>query len=102
MIIIKCVNPVTEIKQINDIPRAAIYEQLAEEAAELAKAALKYARILRAENPTPIEPTEAYKAVEEEYSDVVLLTRVLHISPKERIISDKMERWNKRLNENIL
>ena len=90
------------IKQIKDIPRAAIYEQLAEEAAELAKAALKYARILRAENPTPIEPTEAFKAVEEEYSDVVLLTRVLHISPKERIISDKMERWNKRLNENIL
>lgn len=32
----------------------AMHEQLAEEATELAKEALKMARILRGENPTPV------------------------------------------------
>lgn len=48
----------------------ATYEQLAEECNELAKAALKYARILRGENPTPVTRTEAMEAISEEWSDV--------------------------------
>lgn len=39
---------------IEYIGKAAMLEQLAEEAAELAQAALKCARIERGENPTPV------------------------------------------------
>lgn len=39
------------------IGTAALLEQLAEESAELAQAALKMARKLRNENPTPKKPT---------------------------------------------
>lgn len=42
-------------QQIRDkVGRPAIAEQAAEEAAELGKEALKYARAIRGENPTPI------------------------------------------------
>ena len=40
---------------IEAIGSAAMLEQLAEESAELAQAALKAARILRDDNPTPVE-----------------------------------------------
>lgn len=52
------------------IGEAAVYEQLAEEAAELAQAASKCARILRNENPTPVTWTEAHANLIEEYTDV--------------------------------
>ena len=55
----------------------AALEQLAEEAAELGHAALKYARIIRGENPTPVTPEEAHKALTEEMADVILCARVL-------------------------
>ena len=41
------------------LTKAAVLEQMSEEAAELAQAALKYARILRGENPTPVTEREA-------------------------------------------
>lgn len=41
-----------KIEMIDIIGRPAMLEQLAEEASELAKAALKLARIDRGENPT--------------------------------------------------
>lgn len=83
------------------VPIAAIYENLAEEAAELAQAALKYARILRQENPTPVDPAIAFGKIQEEYSDVVLLTRVLRIYTDEKQMSEKMDRWVNRLNDGI-
>lgn len=39
----------------------AVYESLAEECSELAKAAQKMARVLRNENPTPVTEEEAKK-----------------------------------------
>ena len=42
------------MKIIEEIGEAAMLEQLAEECTELAKAALKMARIIRKENPSPI------------------------------------------------
>ena len=42
------------MKIIEEIGEAAMLEQLAEECTELAKAALKMARIIRKENPTPV------------------------------------------------
>lgn len=71
-----------EIKIINHIAKeigvAALYENLAEEAIELAHAALKTARALRNENPTPITTNEANNHVLEELQDVYLLVLWLY------------------------
>lgn len=55
---------------IEKIGKAAMLEQLAEEAAELSQAALKLARVLRGENPTTVTQKEARKHLTEEYTDV--------------------------------
>lgn len=57
-------------KMMAYIGEAAMCEQLAEEASELAQAALKLARIKRRENPTPVTTGEALKNLVEEYTDV--------------------------------
>ena len=81
------------------IGEAACYEQLAEEAAELAHAALKVARILRGENPTPVEIEEALKCVNEEYNDVILTSSVLEMKPDADICVDKFTRWMDRIDK---
>lgn len=59
-------------KKISDIlPKTEILAQLAEEASELAQAALKLRRALDGTNPTPKSVEECKKAFEEEYADVV-------------------------------
>lgn len=52
------------------ISEAGLYEMLAEEASELAAAALKMSRVLREESPTPITREEATAHVNEEAGDV--------------------------------
>lgn len=81
------------------VPRAAIYEQLAEEAAELAHAALKCARVLRGENPTPVSEAAAAMALVEEASDVHLTAEILGVKVDPEVIQRKLERWVDRLNE---
>jgi len=79
-------------------PDAALYEQLAEEAVELAHAALKYARVLRKESPTPVTETQAMMAVGQEYND--LMTVMLAIPTPmwhETMIKGKLARWAERL-----
>lgn len=76
----------------------AILEQLAEEAAELAQAALKYARILRGENPTPVTKTDALQNLIEEKGDVLICLTVLaeKISmerSKEYLVKKAKEEW---------
>ena len=77
------------------IGEAAVLEQLAEECAELAQAALKMARIERGENPTPVTMKKATK-------------KCLNVLGVEAILSDesllitcmeKMCRWDVRLQE---
>lgn len=59
-------------KKISDIlPKTEILAQLAEEAPELAQAALKLRRALDGTNSTPKSVEECKKAFEEEYADVV-------------------------------
>ena len=79
------------------VPDAALYEQLAEEAAELAQAALKYARVLRNENPTPISRKDAELFVIEEYTDVLNVAELLEIEPNQYLQAHKMRRWIDRL-----
>ena len=84
-------------KIANKIGKAAVYENLAEEAAELAKAALKYARILRNENPTPVTEMEAFNSVIEEYTDVIQCGIELDLSIDHTQLVYKEKRWNDRI-----
>ena len=81
------------------VGKAALYEQLAEEAAELAHAALKYARILRGENPTPVNGNEAFAAVIDEVSDVTLCADICGAPPDLTIMYNKRKRWTERIEE---
>lgn len=80
--------------------------QLAEEAAELAQAALKYRRALRTEqgqedtSPTPKTAQEARKALEEEVADVALCLMVFGIPGlPDKIMMEKAKRWRDRLEQ---
>jgi NTP pyrophosphatase (non-canonical NTP hydrolase) len=97
--------PIDAIREI--MPLEEIMTQLAEEASELAQAALKYRRTMSNSNPTPITRREAEKKLLEEIADVKLC---LHVSGFEavrhkisvnRTISAKAERWLKRLTERV-
>lgn len=59
---------------ISKIGLPATLEQLAEEAAELSQAALKVARIIRRENPTPVGYCQAVDNLKEEAADVPIFT----------------------------
>lgn len=59
------------------IGTAALLEQLAEESAELAQAALKMARKLRNENPTPKTHADCVSNLQEEIADVELCISIL-------------------------
>ena len=80
---------------------AALLEQLAEEAIELAHAAGKYARLIRGESPTNITPEEAHRRVKEEMSDVFLVARVVKAKgfdfDSAQISEEKLQRWRERL-----
>jgi hypothetical protein len=74
--------------------------QLAEEAAELAQAANKMARIIRGTNPTPKTRHAAAMNLVEEFTDVMNVgRRVLDIQPDWMIGDYKLYRWKKRLEE---
>lgn len=86
---------------IEQIGEAAALEQLAEEAAELAQSALKLARIVRAENPTPVDYDTAFYSMLEELGDVRLCVKVLENQYGELETREteeiKLNRWKYRL-----
>ena len=84
---------------LEKIGKAAMLEQLAEEAAELAHAALKYARILRDENPTPVSMDDAIANLSEEVTDVSMCLDEMKIYPVREIYEAKRARWLGRLEE---
>lgn len=79
------------------IGRSALLEQLAEECSELSQAALKQARILRGENPTPVTEQEAYNKVIEEYTDVIQMAIELNLQIDQSQLIRKDKRWNDRI-----
>lgn len=87
------------MKIIEEIGEAAMLEQLAEECTELAKAALKMARIIRKENPTPVTEKEAIANIWEEYTDVVQCAGELSLTVDEEQMARKHERWEKRVRD---
>lgn len=84
---------------IEIIGRPAMLEQLAEEATELAKAALKLARIERGENPTPVAKDEAEKNLTEEYTDVIQCAVELQLQADIMQMKKKYERFLKRIED---
>ena len=89
------------IQRIKDkMDLADIYEQLAEEASELAQTANKMARVLRGTNPTPVTKDKAEKDLLEEYTDVVLVAKdILGLETSWLTENFKLQRWAKRLRE---
>lgn len=79
------------------LSEAALYEQLAEECCELAHACLKKARLLRGENPTPITSYDIDCMVEEEYTDVSVVSSLLDIDVDMNMYWEKFDRWADRL-----
>ena len=77
--------------------------QLAEEASELAHAALKLRRVYDGTNPTPVKRSEAYENLKEELADVLLVVTVLNYDIRpfelERREMEKLSRWYNRLKE---
>lgn len=88
------------IREIRErVPAAALYEQLAEECVELAHAALKMARYLRGENPTPLTEEQIRDSIAEEASDVHTVAKILDIKGEPFIVNLKLNRWHDRLAE---
>lgn len=85
------------------VPPSELWAQLAEEATELAHAALKLRRSTGGANPTPVKPDEAFGAVMEEIADVTLLIHVLQLDLSPDAIEmtgrRKLLRWRDRLKE---
>lgn len=95
--------PIDVIREM--MPLAEVMTQLAEEASELAQAALKFRRTLSNSNPTPVTRREAEKKLLEEIADVKLCLHVAgfeavrHKISVNRTITAKADRWLKRLME---
>lgn len=72
---------------------------LAEEAAELSQAALKLRRTIDKRNRTPVSTSEASRALNEEFADVVVCAAALGLDRDEveRFIREKAARWSTRL-----
>lgn len=87
----------------DQIPEEELLVQLAEEASELAQAALKFHRVLDGRNPTPVRLSEAWANLQEEVADVLLVLHVLGIEynePEYTVQMDaKLDRWVGRLRE---
>ena len=81
---------------VEHIGRPAMLEQMAEECAELGKEALKLARVLRNENPTPVTAAEASNAIIEEFTDVVICAGELGYRPSPTIARYKEQRFKQR------
>ena len=90
------------MSQVQDyLPQDEILCQLAEEASELAQAALKYRRTLTGTNPTPLSQKTAREMLLEETADVLLCLKLagVNISGRDgdgRVIGQTMRQKNKR------
>lgn len=81
--------------------RAAALEAVAEEAAEVAQAALKLARILRGENPTPVTAAEAELSMFEELSDLYTRCIAAGCRAEKKLVYEKARRWRDRAMEKM-
>ena len=86
------------------IPMDELLAGLAEEAAELGHAALKYRRVMTGINPPPVSAEEARGALLEEIADVELYLSIIgfykdksDLSVLAEVTLTKLDRWVERL-----
>ena len=81
------------------LPLPELLAGLAEEASELAQAALKLRRVWDKTNPTPIDEKTAIDRLEEEIADVQLYLNQFPYSPSHvnDVMREKDERWQTRI-----
>ena len=79
------------------LPKSEILAQLAEEACELAQAALKLRRKIDGINPTPVSMDDAAENLIEEFTDVIHCALELGIDYEPAILYQKHKRWIERL-----
>lgn len=91
------------LQVIEAIGLPAVLEQCAEELAELTQAALKMARKLRGENPTPVTHAQAAEHLHEELGDVRLCLKVLDAAiggdSTTAVEAEKLRRWLERIDQ---
>lgn len=87
---------------INEIGEPAMLEMLAEELAECSHEALKLARVLRHENPTPRTEKEVRTSLREEWTDVVQCAKELNLDVDWNQIEMKKRRFEERWNEKMI
>lgn len=81
----------------------AVLEQLGEEGGEVVQASLKYARLLRGDNPTPKTEEQCIDDLTEEIADVLLCINILYyneVIDEDHIIdimNSKLARWKRRI-----
>ena len=91
---------------IDCLPTAELMAQLAEEAAELAKAALKMRRCYDKTNPSRTPKEQAFKNLQEEIADVLLCLHALGLDTDQccgiydEISNRKVKRWAESLEAN--
>ena len=97
-------------KKISDLlPQTEILAQLAEEASELAQAALKLRRALDGTNPTPKSIEECEENLAEEVGDVMVCLYAIDMDDTDEMfdslsacwycVNEKPSRWLRRLEE---
>ena len=84
-----------------NIPKAAVWEQLAEELGEMQHHALKAARALREDNPTPCHYSDEVLNCEGELGDVLNCVRLLDLHHDETEMKVKMIRWWNRIKKEL-
>lgn len=87
------------IKPGDVLKREDLLIQLSEESAELSQAAAKLARFIMGRNPTGKSEAELIDDVEEEMTDVLIVSAELPYRPNWDIAKIKKERWASRLQE---
>jgi NTP pyrophosphatase (non-canonical NTP hydrolase) len=83
------------------VPVTELLAGLAEEASELAQAALKLRRVYDGTNPTPVKEEDAQERLYEEMADVKLYCSMLKVNVKyiSEMMLSKHKRWEQRLME---
>lgn len=84
------------------LPETELLAQLAEEAAELAQAALKVRRVIDGKNYSPVPLSVARESLDEEVNVVIVCLMALgYVAPQDRetesLVSSKLSRWFERM-----
>lgn len=94
----------TKVRVLADINYVAdhldsddLFLQMAEEAAELSKACLKYVRAHKGNNPTKDSEDVYLKGIIEEFTDVQVCAEAIDITADSDIHDSKIHRWADRI-----